>query len=168
MRLLKRLSPRWVLGLLGVVLLCNVLLLQLVQFPLGEKQRETDGVRQRAHEASSLALSLYRDREVLQESVRLLTRERDSLLAAAAAAAPSASSSESSTEAGEANDSVERLLEQVRQRSGEMAGLLQRQASRALQLHIQRNQNPPSCSLDGGYVWRNTVTTPSTKACSIS
>ena len=149
MRLLKRLSPRWVLGLLGVVLLCNVLLLQLVQLPLGEKQRETDGVRQRAHEASSLALSLYRDREVLQERVRLLTRERDSLLAAAA---PGASSSSESSTGGEASGSVERLLEQVRQRSGEMAQLLQRQASVALQLHIQRNQNPPSCSLDGGYV----------------
>ncbi len=151
MRLLKRLSPRWVLGLLGVVLLCNVLLLQLAQFPLGEKQRETDGVRQRAHEASSLAaLSLDRDREVLQERVRLLTRERDSLLATTAQGASSSSESTS-----EASGSVERLLEQVRQRSGEMARLLQSQASRALQLHIQRNQNPPSCSLDGGYVWTN-------------
>src|SRR3989344_7544506 len=147
MRLLKRLSPRWVLGLLGVVLLCNVLLLQLVQLPLGEKQRETDGVRQRAHEASSLALSLYRDREVLQERVRLLTRERDSLLATTAQGASSSSESTS-----EASGSMERLLEQARQRSGDMARLLQRQASRALQLHIQRSQNPPSCSLDGGYV----------------
>lgn len=156
MKLLRRLSPRWVLGLLGVVLLCNVLLLQLVQFPLGEKQRETDGVRQRAHEASNLALSLYRDREVLQERVRLLTRERDSLLAAASAAASATSSSSESATAmglmeGEASGgSVGRLLEQVRQRSGEMARFLQREASRAVQLHIQRNQNPPSCSPDAG------------------
>ena len=148
-------GSRWVAGLLGAVLLCNVLLLYWMQLPMSganamaEKQQEIDQVRQRAHEASRLALSLHRESEVLEERVRTLTRERDALRTSLA---------KSGGGGGGGGDlpvvagaSVESLVEEVRERSGELARKLQGEASRALHRHIYRNQHPPSCAPASGY-----------------
>jgi hypothetical protein len=114
---------------------------------MAEKQQETDQVRQRAHEASRLALSLHRETEALQERVRTLTRERDTLRTSLA---------KSGGGGGDlpvlAGASVESLVEEVRERSGELARVLQGEASRALHRHIHRNQHPPSCDPASGYV----------------
>ena len=148
-------GSRWVSGLLGAVLLCNVLLLYWMPLPLSgvsmaEKQQETDQVRQRAHEASRLALSLHRESEALQERVRTLTRERDALRTSLA---------KSGSGSGDlpvlAGASVESLVEEVRERSGELARVLQGEASRALHHHIHRNQHPPSCDPASGCVAHN-------------
>lgn len=144
-------GSRWVSGLLGAVLLCNVLLLYWMQLPMSgvsmaEKQQETDQVRQRAHEASRLALSLHRESEVLQERVRTLTRERDALRTSLAKSGGGGGGDLPVL----AGASVESLVEEVRERSGELARVLQGEASRALHRHIHRNQHPPSCDPASG------------------
>jgi glycoprotein 6-alpha-L-fucosyltransferase len=142
----SRVSTRWVFGLLGAVLFCNFVLLHFMQQgPTQDTQQEVDEARQRAQEAGRLAQSLYHDNEALQQRVRLLNRERDSLLAGQPAGTSSAGSSSSGSGSSTDTRTVARLIEEVKDRSGEMARQLQREASIALINHIHRNQNPPSC-----------------------
>jgi hypothetical protein len=148
----SRVSTRWVFGLLGAVLFCNVLLLHFMQQgPTQDTQQEVDEARQRAQEAGRLAQSLYHDNEALQQRVRLLNRERDSLLAGQPAGTSSAGSSSSGSGSSTDTRTVARLIEEVKDRSGEMARQLQREASIALINHIHRNQNPPSCLPSSSY-----------------
>jgi glycoprotein 6-alpha-L-fucosyltransferase len=144
--LLGRGSTLWVFGVLAAVLVCNMLLLHYMQQGSGENERDMAEVRQ----AQRVASSLRQENEALQLRLRHLTRERDALR--------SSSSSSSSIDAEEAEkkrdgswseaSELEAVLEDIKERSGDLAKELQRRASEALHRYIGHIQNPPSCAAD--------------------